>query len=61
MSWLPPLSLTFPAALPFGEFDILYYDGDLRVVKTAQGYYGVNVRVANEQALLQSYLSLSTP
>eukprot|EP00277_Geminigera_cryophila_P021338 CAMPEP_0179481526 /NCGR_PEP_ID=MMETSP0799-20121207/59238_1 /TAXON_ID=46947 /ORGANISM="Geminigera cryophila, Strain CCMP2564" /LENGTH=93 /DNA_ID=CAMNT_0021294189 /DNA_START=25 /DNA_END=306 /DNA_ORIENTATION=- len=52
-TWLPPLDFQLPAALPFGEFEILYYDGDLRVVKTTQGYYGVNVRVPDGLLLQQ--------
>lgn len=35
-----------------GEFEILYYDGELRIVKTQQGFYGVNVREADEKTLL---------
>ena len=31
-------------ALPFGSFDIIYVDDTLRVVRTNQGYWGVNVR-----------------
>ena len=50
-SILPPLALSLPASLPFGEFDILFYDGELRVVRTTQGFYGVNVRVADGSLL----------
>lgn len=46
-SILPPFTLSLPTSLPFGEFDILFYDGELRVVRTTQGFYGVNVRVAD--------------
>ena len=35
-----------------GEFEILYYDGELRIVKTQQGFYGVNIRETDEKALL---------
>ena len=31
--------------LPFGRFTILYNDGDLRIVKTAQGFFAVNERM----------------
>ena len=43
---LPPLRLQGPKALalPFGSFDIIYVDDTLRVVRTNQGYWGVNVR-----------------
>jgi len=47
VSRLPPLRLDLPVQPPFGEFEILYYDGDLRIVKTGQGYFGVNRRVAD--------------
>lgn len=52
-SLFPKLDLDLPAALPFGEFEILFYDGELRVVKTAQGYFGVNVRVADGTLFLK--------
>lgn len=42
---LPPLELKGPLSLPFGSFEVLYNDGDLRVVRTQQGYYGVNRRL----------------
>ena len=41
----PPLTLEGALSLPFGSFELLYNDGDLRVVKTAQGYWGVNRRL----------------
>ena len=41
----PPLTLEGGISLPFGSFELLYNDGDLRVVKTAQGYWGVNRRL----------------
>jgi len=46
VAWLPPLALQLPAPAPFGEFQILYYDGELRVVRTGQGYLGINSRDA---------------
>jgi hypothetical protein len=42
-----PLELRGPLSgqLPFGSFDLLYMDRDLRIVKTVQGgHYAVNVR-----------------
>ena len=42
----PPLTLQGMLELPFGEFECLYNDGDIRVVRTAQGYYSVNRRMA---------------
>uniref|UniRef100_A0A6U5BKU0 Plastid lipid-associated protein/fibrillin conserved domain-containing protein n=2 Tax=Hemiselmis andersenii TaxID=464988 RepID=A0A6U5BKU0_HEMAN len=50
VSRLPPLRLDLPVQPPFGEFEVLFYDGDLRVVRTGQGYVGVNRRVASEGA-----------
>eukprot|EP00968_Pinguiococcus_pyrenoidosus_P012820 scaffold1144_cov215-Pinguiococcus_pyrenoidosus.AAC.5 len=37
---LNPLELVGPTTLPFGQFEILYNDGDLRIVKTGRGSYG---------------------
>ena len=34
-----------PLSLPFGEFTVLYNDGDLRCVRTGQNFYSVNVRM----------------
>jgi hypothetical protein len=49
---LPPLSLGLPAALPFGEFEVLYYDGGLRIIRTGQGYMGVNQRIEKSGELV---------
>lgn len=45
----PSLGLPLLFPLPFGSFSILYYDGDLRVIKTAQGYLGINMREQAEK------------
>ena len=42
----PPLSLQGPLSLPFGNFECMYNDGDLRVVRTVQGYWSVNKKLA---------------
>ena len=42
----PPLKLQGLLALPFGQFEVLYNDGSLRVIRTQQGYYSVNRRLA---------------
>ena len=34
-----------PLSLPFGEFTVLYNDGDVRCVRTGQGYLSVNVKM----------------
>ena len=46
---VPPLKLEGPLGLPFGTFECLYNDGDVRVVRTAQGYYGVNQRLGPDE------------
>lgn len=46
----PPLALEGGLALPFGSFELKYNDGDMRVVKTKQGYWGVNRRLAGDEA-----------
>ena len=40
-----------PFKVPFGNFDVLYNDGDIRVVRTIQGYYGVNRRITAEEEM----------
>eukprot|EP00984_Skeletonema_dohrnii_P001276 scaffold395_cov128-Skeletonema_dohrnii-CCMP3373.AAC.6 len=39
-----PIKLQGPLKGPFGKFDILYLDDVMRITKTYQGYYAVNVR-----------------
>lgn len=39
-----PIKLQGPLKGPFGKFDVLYLDDDMRITKTYQGYYAVNVR-----------------
>lgn len=39
-----PIKLQGPLKGPFGKFDILYLDDDMRITKTYQGYYAVNIR-----------------
>ena len=43
-----PIALSGPLTAPFGKFDILYLDGDMRITKTYQGYYAVNTRISKE-------------
>ena len=44
LSSAPPLTLKGFVEAPFGDFTCLYNDGDVRVVRTVQGFYGVNRR-----------------
>ncbi len=39
-----PISLRGPLKAPFGKFEIQYLDEEIRIVKTGQGYYAVNLR-----------------
>eukprot|EP00979_Chaetoceros_neogracilis_P017316 scaffold10203_cov272-Chaetoceros_neogracile.AAC.15 len=39
-----PVKLRGPLKAPFGKFEILYLDEDMRIIKTGQGYYAVNIR-----------------
>ncbi len=39
-----PVKLQGPLTAPFGKFDILYLDDDLRITKTYQGFFAVNIR-----------------
>lgn len=43
-----PVSLRGPLAAPFGKFEILYLDNDMRITKTYQGFYTVNIREDDE-------------
>ena len=40
----PPLTLKGLVTLPFGDFECIYNDGLIRVVRTVQGYFSVNRR-----------------
>lgn len=42
-----PVKLQGPLKGPFGRFNILYLDHDMRITKTYQGYLAVNVREEN--------------
>ncbi len=39
-----PLELRGPLKTPFGSFEVLYLDEDLRIIKTYQGFLAVNTR-----------------
>uniref|UniRef100_A0A7S1Z0U5 Plastid lipid-associated protein/fibrillin conserved domain-containing protein n=1 Tax=Ditylum brightwellii TaxID=49249 RepID=A0A7S1Z0U5_9STRA len=39
-----PIELRGVITLPFGTFEILYLDEELRIIKTGQNYLAVNVR-----------------
>jgi hypothetical protein len=41
----PPLTVKGLLTLPFGDFECVYNDGSLRVVRTLQGYWSVNRRM----------------
>lgn len=46
-AWLAdrgPVELRGPLTLPFGRFDVLYLDEEMRITRTDRGYYAVNVR-----------------
>ena len=43
-----PIKLQGPLKGPFGKFDIMYLDEDMRITKTNQGYFAVNVRQDEE-------------
>ena len=42
-----PVKLKGPITAPFGKFDILYLDDDMRITKTYQGYIAINIREDN--------------
>jgi len=39
-----PLELRGPLKAPFGRFEVLYLDHDIRIIKTSQGFVAVNKR-----------------
>jgi|UniRef100_A0A8J9TF31 hypothetical protein len=43
-----PVDLQGPLQAPFGKFEVLYLDEELRAVKTGQGYVAVNLRTGDE-------------
>ena len=43
-----PVKLQGPLTAPFGKFDIMYLDGDMRITKTYQGFFAVNIREEEE-------------
>ena len=46
-----PIDLKGPLSniIPFGQFEILYLDEDLRIIRTGQNYVAVNQRIQNGQ------------
>lgn len=44
-----PLTLMPPLELPFGSFELLYIDNELRIVKTQQGFYALNQKMQSGQ------------
>ncbi len=42
-----PVKLEGPLTAPFGKFEILYLDDDMRITKTYQGYSTINIREDN--------------
>jgi len=40
-----PIDLKGPLNPPFGQFEVLYLDDDLRIIKTYQNYFAVNQRI----------------
>jgi len=43
-----PVELRGPLKAPFGRFEVLYLDEDMRIIKTYQGFLAVNVRDEEE-------------
>lgn len=45
-----PVRLQGPLTAPFGEFEILYLDRDIRIIQTGQGYLAINRRMSPESS-----------
>lgn len=43
-----PVKLQGPLTAPFGKFELLYLDDDMRITKTYQGFVAVNIREKEE-------------
>lgn len=43
-----PIELRGPLKAPFGKFEILYLDFDMRIIQTYQGFLNVNIREEKE-------------
>jgi hypothetical protein len=43
-----PVGLLRPLTAPFGQFEILYLDEELRIIRTSQNYLAVNMRAKEE-------------
>lgn len=43
-----PLELKGPLTAPFGQFEVLYLDEEMRIIRTYQNYLAVNVRCKEE-------------
>merc|ERR1712232_913375 len=43
-----PLELRGPLTAPFGQFEILYLDEEMRIIRTNQNYLAVNLRSGEE-------------
>jgi len=41
---LNPLQLSGPLKAPFGQFELLYLDQNIRIIQTGQGFFAVNLR-----------------
>lgn len=44
-----PVNLSGPLKAPFGQFECLYLDQDMRINRTGQGYFAVNVRLGEAE------------
>jgi PAP_fibrillin len=44
-----PIQLQGNVRLPFGQFEILYLDDEMRIIQTGQGYMAVNMRTPGEE------------
>ncbi len=39
-----PLPLQGPVSIPFGEFELLYLDEEMRITRTGQNYFAINFK-----------------
>ena len=45
-----PVNLQGPLSTPFGEFEILYLDEEMRITRTGQNYFAINLKDSLESA-----------
>jgi hypothetical protein len=43
-----PINVQGPLKAPFGQFEVLYLDDELRIIQTGQNFLAVNLRMSSD-------------